>query len=464
MPDFFINNGVYVSESGNNLISCNNVAGFFNGFNFNGPLCDKTQFKQNTIQGDNLNGLNLTSGTIIGQQLKKDNVWPGNGSTEAIFDGNPTFGEIIASQFEISTPNINSALWANPRIPNAGWFVPPMTPPTPNPPTDLCYLDPDSPKSGADEQAITGGFQAHKDYPASLWEAQLKAFRTLSDYPEFLITGSADLQFYNAHDAGSVGKLSRSISAWEDIAQFSALFESAWNGNQVSITQKIEEIKGKVLEMSQAETPAQQEQIAQEIASLEVALLTLQQTNQTLSTQYQTIVAANITQLLSELNNINAAEVWESNLKTSLTLLAQRAGSGNSVWTSTEHNTLQAIAYQCRFAGGIGVVMARAAIEQFNYDDQAMCPGYTERSSNTADLPVKLAPNPSTDFCSITFENPTTATLLVSDLDGRMIRSLDVKEASSYVLDTRDLVNGLYTVTIKDDQGQQSVNKLVILH
>lgn len=463
MPDFFVNKGIYVSESGNNLISCNDVAGFYNGFDFHGPMCDKTKLKSNTIEGDNATGLFLSPGTIIGQQSMRFNAWPGNGTTEALFDGDPDPFFVTLSKFTISTSNTNSTFWANPRVPAVGWFVPPVSEPNPSPSSEACYLNDDPPKSGADELAITGGFQVYKGYPASLWEAQLNAFGTLSNHPELLVTGSPDLQFYNVHDQGNIGKLSRAVKAWEGISRFNTSFESTWSSNQTSIAQKLEEIRAKALEMSQAQTAAQQEQTAQEVAALEAALLTLQQTNQSLSVQYQTNVSASATQLLGDLGNINATEVWETNLKTVLTLLAQQAGSENSGWTTAEQNTLQAIADQCRFAGGIGVVLARAAIEKIDYNDQAMCPGYGERSSTAATLNAKFSPNPSSDFCTITFDLPTSANLFVSDLQGSIIKILDIKESFSYILDTGDLANGLYMISVLDSHGRQFVSKMAVL-
>lgn len=47
------------------------------------------------------------------------------------------------------------------------------------------------------------------------------------------------------------------------------------------------------------------------------------------------------------------------------------------------YDTLLSIAGQCRHEGGIGVVWARAAIEQFDYDDEALCPGESERPTAT---------------------------------------------------------------------------------
>lgn len=463
-PGFFLNEGIRVGESGNNLVSCNNISGFYNGLTFIGPACDKTQVKRNTIQGDNLTGLLLNPGTIIGQQLKKDNVWPNTGMTEALFDGNPGQGAVNASRFEINTPNMNSALWPDPRVPAANWFVLPLGNPTPNPPNENCYLDPEPPNSEADRQAITGEFQAFKGYPASVWEARLNAYRMLSAHPELLNTGSANMQFFTAHDAGNIGKLSRSLDAWEGLALFSTSFESNWESNQTAIAQKIAEIEAKTLALSQASTPTQQAQIIQEMAALEAALLTLQESNQALSTQYQSTASANAAQLLNDLDDIVAVEVWETNLKTVLSLVAQSAGSGSTTWTTAEQNMLLAIADQCRFAGGIGVVMARAILERYDYDDQATCPGFAERNKGVAVLPVSIAPNPSADLCTLTFSSPSTATVLVNNMHGALIRSLEVTEATTVVLDTREWANGMYTISINDAQGHRAFGKLVVLH
>ncbi len=455
--------GILSRESGNTLISCNVVDGLNHGLSFFGPTCDKTQLKSNIVKSNNKMGLYLASGSIIGQQPKRHNAWPGNGNTEALFDGDPAQGALLTSPFILSTSNMNSAVWPNPRFPAVGWFVAPQAE-TPIPPYDLCYRDPSPPRSEADRQAINGEFQACKGYPASLWEVQLSAFGTLAAHLELLTTGSADLQFYNAHDASNLGKLSRAIKVWESIAQFGTSLESTWNINQTSTNQKLEEIREKAIEMSQAQTLTQQEQIALEIASLESTLLALQETNQALSAQYQSGVNTNATQLLGSLVNITPTEIWETNLKTVLTLLAQNTLAGNSSWITTDQNTLQAIADQCRFAGGIGVVLARAAINKSDYVDEVMCPGYAERTSQILTLPAKLMPNPASDICYIAFDQQTTATLLVSDLQGHLLKTLKVKEVYSLVLDTQDLANGLYAISIKDARGHQFFGKLAIVH
>jgi len=154
------------------------------------------------------------------------------------------------------------------------------------------------------------------------------------------------------------------------------------------------------------------------------------------------------------------------NLKTVLTLLAQRQLAGNTAWSEAQQNTLQAIADQCRHAGGIGVVIARAAIEKFDYDDEAMCPGFSQpRSGNAAGyFSTTFVPNPANDNCHILFDKAISGTLNLFDLQGRMQLSFQLTNVASYDLNTQDLPVGLYFLQVKTDQGVVCSSKLVITH
>ena len=154
------------------------------------------------------------------------------------------------------------------------------------------------------------------------------------------------------------------------------------------------------------------------------------------------------------------------NLKTVLTLLAQRQLAGNTAWSEAQQNTLQAIADQCRHAGGIGVVIARTAIEKFNYTDEAMCPGFSQsRSGNdTGYLGTTLAPNPANDICHIFFDKAISGVIHLLDLQGQTQRSFQLKNAISYDLNTVNLAAGLYYLQVRTDQGVVCSSKLAITH
>ncbi|MFN0036011.1 MAG: T9SS type A sorting domain-containing protein [Saprospiraceae bacterium] len=336
-------------------------------------------------------------------------------------------------------------------------------------PTLICsrYNDPNgAAQSRAGKMVIDGTFEPYKGYPASTWEASLGAFSVLMAHPELRPAGSPDAAFYNLHDTGNVGKLQRAREARDNIALFSASLESAWTNNETAVSQKLDEIRAQNQEMQQAQTPAQQAQIAQMLTTLKGELTALQQTNQSLSAQYLSAVADRANLLLSDLAAISTTDVWESNLKTVLTLLAQRQLAGNAEWTEAQQNTLQAIADQCRHAGGIGVVIARAAIEKFDYDDEALCPGFTQPRSGdaTGSFNATLVPNPANDICHVVFGRAASGTLTLSDLQGRVLRYVRLTDVGSFDLDTRDLTIGLYYVQVKSEQGIVCSNKLAVSH
>ncbi|MBX2891718.1 MAG: right-handed parallel beta-helix repeat-containing protein [Saprospiraceae bacterium] len=458
--------GIHVDNSNSNKLSCNTSTNLNQGFFFNGPACDHTNFRSNTMT-DNLEGLYLSPGSIIGVQSEKMNTWPGSGALEAHFDGMPEQGLMFMSQFRINTSNQNSPLWASPRVPANNWFVPSGNePPIGVPLSETCFeeINEDPPGSEANARAIAGTFEDYKGYPASGWEARLDAFAVLAAHPELRPENSPEAQFYNTHDTGNTGKLQRARDAWDNITVFTASFESSWNANQADIAAKLGEIRAQTQLMQEAETESEQQQIAQTLGTLQSELTTLQQTNQSLSEQYKSDVADRANQLAADLDNVNTTDVWEQNLKTVLVLSAEKLLSGNTEWTTTQYNSLKSIADQCRHEGGIGVVMARVAIEEFDYDDEAMCPGAgLPRSSDAARLGALVAPNPASDFCRLTFEQPVNGSLRVYNFQGQVVRNVRFAEASYFELDTRNLSSGLYGIEVRTKQGLRYAGKLSIV-
>lgn len=461
--------GIDIDNSSNNLISCNYFTGFNHGSYYTGN-CDHADIKNN-ITSSNIRGLYLFPGSVVGQQFEKQNLWPGNLANdvaEAQFDGNPAQGALTSSQFKVNSSDLSSDYWPTPVLPNTGWFIPSGNEPGPQ---TGCVISAAAAKSERERQAITGEFQAYKGYPASTWEARLNAFGTLAAHSESLINGSADAQFYNANTSGNIGNLYRAQQSWDAIMQFNTSFESSWTSNQTAIAQKLSDIAAQTDLMENTITEADQLQIAQTIASLQTDLEALQSTNQSYSTQYRSDVTSRANTLLSDLGQISTTDVWETNLKTVLTLSVQRLLSSSEPWSSTQLSTLQAVADQCRHAGGAGVVLARTAIGAFNYNDEAMCPGEnyasgqgSDRSNTAIQLQAMLTPNPATDLCRISFERPVSGSLFVQNGQGQVVQTLQIKEENSLDLDTRKLATGLYTIRIKDAQGGQFVNKLSVIH
>ncbi|MBP6811986.1 MAG: T9SS type A sorting domain-containing protein, partial [Saprospiraceae bacterium] len=388
--------------------------------------------------------------------------------TEARFDGDPDALLLSMSAFNINTADQNSQLWATPRIPAVGWFGY-----SGHSPSNLihCVTTVDDPprephQAFASQMVINGTFESYKGYPATTWDASLYAFSELIAQPEWRPDGSLNEQFYNLHNTGNVGKLQRAREAWDNIALFSSTLESNWSSNQAAISQKLDELLTQSQLMQNSQIAIQQVQISQTMETLKNDLTELQALNQSLSTQFSSEVNARGSQLLTDLSAISTTMIWEANLKSVLALLAQRQIENTTEWTNEQESALLSIANQCRHEGGIGVVLARAAINKFDYNDEAMCPGYTQpRSDNGFEVVhAILSPNPASNLCQIRFDKALSGTLTICNLQGQVLRSLQLSNTLSLDIDTESLPTSLYVVQIKTDAMPVWSAKLTISH
>lgn len=465
-PTSFSYRGIDIRESPECFISCNRGENLNEGFYFQGPACDHADFRHNEMS-DNLTGLYLAPGSIIGPQEDQENKWlgdlPNNGVAEAHFDGNPGLGQLQMSKFFINSSNSNSTFWADPRIPGTGWFDPSSSP---EGHAFLCLKEevPGPRKSTADDMVIGGDFPAYKAYPASEWDATLNAFANLDKNPELRPANSPEAEFYETHLTANIGKFHRARSAWDNIAAFSAVLAADWEDNAAETAQKLGDIRAENLAMEQATTEAERTQIAQTLETLKSELDLLLQTNQNLSAQYQSDVMDKADELAADLEDITVTETWEENLKTVLEFSVERLLATNGEWTSTQYETLESIAGQCRHEGGIGVVLARSAIEKFDYDDEEICPGWEERSAKSTTMPSVISPNPANDLCRLSFAQPMSGLLTVCNVQGKAIQTRVLTAANILTLTTEKWPSGIYVIHITSGDSAVFSGKLVVAH
>ncbi|MBL7796987.1 MAG: T9SS type A sorting domain-containing protein [Saprospiraceae bacterium] len=459
--------GMNILESGANLISCNASYALNQGFRFQGPDCDQANFHHNTME-ENLTGLYLSPGSIMGQQFERENSWsgdlPGDGIAEAHFDGNPDQQFTSMSLFSINSSNPTSDFWANPRIPEDDWFEDSQGQPSIL--ADCYEVWPfPLPPSVSDDRVIGDEFEAYKDYPASEWEAILRAYGTLYHNADYRAGNGAAATFFALHDTANIGKLYRASLAWKTLGRMDSGFETDWSDNATAISLKLDTLTSLVAEMETADE-ADQDSLATILILLQEDVAALQTDNADLADQYVDMLAARADQLASDLEDITAVEVWEQNMKTVLTLLVERFQEDESVWSGAQYDTLLSIADQCRHEGGIGVVMARAAIEQYDYDDEIMCPGASQsrRVSTTTALQGSIAPNPAGDFFTIRLDRPVTGQVILRNMHGQPLRSITVTESAAIDLDTRLLSSGVYHISVQSTDGAQLLKRLSIIH
>jgi hypothetical protein len=170
-------------------------------------------------------------------------------------------------------------------------------------------------------------------------------------------------------------------------------------------------------------------------------------------------------------------------------MIEQTAHDYNNLWlskfsnteylvTSSDIETLDAIANLCIHKGGKSVAYARALLgaiynHPFTYDDDCMTGEGNQRlnkENNKQDAKnniVNVYPNPNTGSFMISYQvkDKSDAEIIVEDISGRLIyhTKLDT-QTNSMNLALNSVVNGIYFVKLMKGKETISVNKVVINH
>lgn len=462
------NRAIFVNESGSNIISCNYIDNFDKGLAFQGMGCDNQVVRVNTLMNGNAD-LYLNAGTIIGQQIKNFNKWPLGSNMdkkEALFEGAPSLFLLLSSQFEIQNSNQASQFWADEREPLTDWFVPSSIP---NNEVDAACIDGTggSGKSEANNKVINGTFEAYRGYPAYLEEGKIAAYRVLARNSDLLQTGSADLQFYNSVYNNNTGKFGSILNEFQGLWRLST-------SNESSLVQSLNNIESKrialanALDSYQYSTDSnQQSTLEQQINQLAADLAALQGTYQSISTSQKTAFLSAVAQLASLNSQIVAGNAWDTNLKTVIATVLDRLGSENSDWTTAQTTTLVSIANQCRFEGGLGVALARAALNNNHYyNDAADCPGVPKDRSaeNQAIERFSINPNPVSASCMINLNKPENGTCWIYTLEGKLVLTKKFENVDIFEINTAQLATGLYLLNMELESGFKSTSKIEVMH
>jgi hypothetical protein len=167
--------------------------------------------------------------------------------------------------------------------------------------------------------------------------------------------------------------------------------------------------------------------------------------------------------LSNDLNLVTATAIYETTLKTVISTCATRLQQGRDEWTASEKSTLHNIASMCRYEGGLGVVMARAILEETRHNDNALYPGISERGRSSV-LTGTVTPNPASDICRLHFSSPETGLLSVKSLNGQCVYSSRLQQTAIFDLNASSWPNGVYFAEMRSEKGPQYLYKIAIAH
>ncbi len=472
--------GIQVDESPACWLNCNTLdqtkAGVgFKGMNSDGALFERTNF--NTHQ----TGLQLGMDAIIGDQTNRHNAWFGaTSNVEALFEGrDPTILDdllfIQMSNFFIrhSDP---SDYWPNPRLigttnDQGQWFLPQSG----TIGIIWCVLTGES-NGGqaaeltvADSRVIAGTFPAVKGYPAGVWEAELRLHRKLSENPELMPAGSPAESWYNGKQGTTLDSLG---NIYEGIYQL-----SAYSHQEQDDLDDADSVKAVLMDEiaaideaigNAAGNPPLIAQLLSDRAVKEAELATAIQTYVAIMTTIRNSRMADAQNLLALVNAVTTTGQYKTDFKTVLRIVLENYLSDGGL-NATDRQTLEGIARQCRYSGGMAVLQARASLsDEQDYSAYDNCPEYA--GGGNAAMALKppivtgLYPNPASQSATLYLGNPDSeGRVILRDMNGRQMDEWTFDGTSKVQLSWGDKIPaGLYLLEIISGTQPPQTLKLLI--
>jgi len=144
-----------------------------------------------------------------------------------------------------------------------------------------------------------------------------------------------------------------------------------------------------------------------------------------------------------------------------------------SVISANSFTDFEQLAELCPFTHGQGVYIARALYSLIDplYEFVNICetdPNFAPKKKQITEKETKLTlyPNPASDILNFEIENYDLNEGLIveiSDIMGRLVKSLELVSKNTNNIDISDLKNGIYTISIKLNNGASLIEKLLII-
>lgn len=176
---------------------------------------------------------------------------------------------------------------------------------------------------------------------------------------------------------------------------------------------------------------------------------------------YSLILIDALPGLRSILSQVSTTTLWETNEVILNTLILDKIEMRQSEWTSTQKDSLLAIAMQCPYSGGEAVYRARTAITDLGlaYNDSDLCFPAQPRNDALTQIQsrIKATPNPTSGLIALSgLKDGSSYDLRLMDVTGRILESWS-GIASSTELDLSIRTNGLYFLVIDSPSGRETI-------
>jgi hypothetical protein len=400
----------------------------------------------------------------IGTQTHTGNLWDlafasGNGNFGAV---NYNVGGLNGSQFVVDQKeNVRFLPMVNPA---SSWFFNIPDEPLSYSCSSACAFPPGFSGGSPDDALVTGldkliRFGQISGSADFQWKANYRLYRKLLRQPS-LANLSTFATWKSDQQNTSAGRLAEIAEARSALLQLNASQLSAAAALQTQLRQQADQVK--TMDDQQMNTPNPTFSTAQYKTVLQQKNSTQVQSDQFWA-DIRSNQVAQAQALLLQNAAITTQITADANHKT-VNALALKLLIDDAL-TTTDLNTLDAIALQCPSEGGDAVYEARAVAGYYlarTYNDAAC--GIGERANDetkkvlTSAKTVVLSPNPTTGW--ITVQGQEVKHVTVMDQLGRIIADQPV---SNNEMDLTDLGNGLYYVHLVSEDGVRiAIQKVVI--
>lgn len=463
--------GFKIYETRNCTYSCNRANNLYTGMEYAGD-CTYSDLQRNSMSYD-FKGLHLTGNfnTQIGTQPDRQNGWAGtnsySGGYEAINEG-PGYNQSI---FYVPQSTA-SDYWPDPYSPS-NWFVNSSGPsgyPQKLQCLDTIYThEPNGPVDAdlgmgdnlvdPDDALISGVYDPDSIYGASMIrDAEIQLFDKMVNFPD-LITSSIEAEsWYDSMELSNLGVIYTVDQTYRSIGTLSGTDETTFNNFQDSI-QLIQQFIQLLHDAIYEETDTllvDSLSTLREDASLD--LLDIQNRSEAFYDGWLLAQMDLASNALDDINGISPLNTWETNFINLLRILLESTINETFPnFTTNQTDSLESIADQCRYLGGISVVRARGltlGLAGFEVDEDEYCD-----PRNTVNIkadyldtrPLTIYPNPaSTDA---TIEIPTgieSGRIIVRDMTGKQLMDFNVRPGYSplYQLSLHHLPTGMYNISL----------------
>ena len=179
--------------------------------------------------------------------------------------------------------------------------------------------------------------------------------------------------------------------------------------------------------------------------------------------------------IVSQNTAVATSLIFEANKKTVNDIYLNTVAKGMIEFDAQQMSDLQSIAFQCSLTGGSAVYEARSLLTlemDTVYDDNLLCAGAQgmRRNDNLSTVDdyegFHLYPNPARDQVTLLMPSDIlNGKMVLMNAQGAVVKELRLREKSrSAVINTGQLVEGIYLLNVFDNNRKVYSEKLVIVH